>query len=209
MLMNDTESALDAVTIRHSPPHCGYLGLGSNLGDRLANLLQALESLSQDSRFEVQAVSSCYLSRPWGYESSNDFVNCVVCFAWKGSVEELWDVIQAVQADAVRRPLDRQAYADRSLDIDLLDLTAYDRHIHGLLVPHPRAHLRAFVLVPWAELAPEHILHGKSLTELLHELSAEDLDGLVRLSADARLPLVSTGAEQVQTNPASEGIIRL
>ena len=129
-----------------------YLGLGSNLGDREANLRHALELLSQD--ITPERVSSIYDTDPWGYEAQPRFLNCV-CGGWTSlSPRELLATVKGVERAIGREPSFRNG--PRTIDVDIL-LYGQQRVIEaGLEIPHPRLVERAFVLVPLAEIAGDH-----------------------------------------------------
>lgn len=128
-----------------------YLGLGSNLGDRDANLARALELL--DGRLGIDAVSSVYESEPVGYSAQPEFLNLVVRVQTDLAPRALLDVLQGIE-----RTLGRERHfrnAPRIIDVDLL---LYDQQVlneQGLTVPHPRMMERDFVLRPLIELEPE------------------------------------------------------
>jgi 2-amino-4-hydroxy-6-hydroxymethyldihydropteridine diphosphokinase len=133
--------------------HITYLGLGTNLGDRLANLTAARLALA--SQVEIQAVSRIYESEPWGYREQPDFLNQVL----KGSTDltpmDLLSFLKQIEHDLGRRPNFRNG--PRPIDIDILffdDLIMSDGR---LTLPHPDMDKRAFVLVPLADIAPDLI----------------------------------------------------
>ncbi|MEJ2217499.1 MAG: 2-amino-4-hydroxy-6-hydroxymethyldihydropteridine diphosphokinase [Gemmatimonadota bacterium] len=141
-----------------------YLGLGSNLGDRDANLARALELL--DERVGIDAVSSVYESEPVGYTAQPEFLNLVVRVRTAVAPRELLRTLQEVEHALGRERHFRNA--PRVIDIDLL---LYDQQIlnePGLTVPHPRMLERDFVVRPLVELEPElrHPAEG-SLAERL------------------------------------------
>jgi len=142
-----------------------YIGLGSNMRDREANLAKAAGLISQSTR--VLMISSLYLTEPEVYKDQPDFLNSVACIDTDLNAGELLKILNGIEMKMGReRPF---AGAPRLIDLDLL---LYDGAIinePGLEVPHPRMHLRSFVLVPMVEIAPEFIhpvLH-KNMKELL------------------------------------------
>ena len=153
---------------RRDNPATVYLGLGSNLGCRSANLEQALQcikrfpqtgtgaaqpSLSAPSPFaRIIRASSVYETKPWGYLDQGPFLNQVLEMETNISPQSLLAEIKAAEQSLGREPGIR--YGPRLIDIDVLFYG--DRVIDSpdLTVPHPRLHLRSFVLVPLAELAP-------------------------------------------------------
>ena len=147
-----------------------YLGLGSNLGDREANLRRALELLSED--ITLEKVSSIYDTAPWGYEDQPRFLNCV-CVGWTSlSPRELLAVVKGVEKVVGREP--SFPNGPRTIDVDIL---FYERRRvieAGLEIPHPRLAERAFVLFPLAEIASEYIhpVLGLTVKELLQSMGA-------------------------------------
>jgi 2-amino-4-hydroxy-6-hydroxymethyldihydropteridine diphosphokinase len=170
------------------PEHLGYIGLGSNLGDRLGNLRRAVSALGKTPGFALLRASGVYESPPWGYRSANAYLNAVIEIAWAGGAEGLVQrLLQVEQAGSRTRAREARAgYADRSIDLDLLWLGGLRLTQPGLNLPHPRAHLRVFVLKPWLELAPELELHGKRLAHWLALLPREEVEGVVLFVPAAR-----------------------
>jgi 2-amino-4-hydroxy-6-hydroxymethyldihydropteridine diphosphokinase len=143
-----------------------YLGLGANLGDRLANLRLALQRLQTLAR--VEEVSSLYETQPQGVTDQPLFFNAV-CRATTGlEPQPLLRFLKNVEREFGRQP-GGQKWGPRPLDLDIL--LYHDRVVDApeLKVPHPRLAERAFVLVPLCELAPElrHPLLGKPMKDLL------------------------------------------
>jgi len=147
-----------------TPSHVVALGLGSNLGDRLAQLrfaaVELLESLG-DLRF-----SSIFETEPVHVTDQPDFLNACCTGRTSLSPRALLRALQTTERAAGRE--DGERYGPRTLDLDLLlyDDTVIDEP--GLRVPHPRMHERAFVLVPLLELLPEwrHPVLGLTVSEL-------------------------------------------
>lgn len=131
-----------------------YLGLGSNLGDREANLRSAVNALRDHG--DLVAVSSLFETAPVGYLNQPDFLNAVIVLETQTSPAELLEAGLRIERNLGRERGFRNA--PRPLDIDLL---LYGRQIldePAVTLPHPRLHERAFVLVPLAEIAPA-LLH--------------------------------------------------
>ena len=128
-----------------------FVGLGANLGDAATTLRQAHAALAALPGTAVVAFSSLYRSAPVDAQGP-DFTNAVAELRTALEPEALLDALQAIEESHGRkRPYH---HAPRTLDLDLLSYGTRELHTPRLTLPHPRAHLRAFVLQPWAELAP-------------------------------------------------------
>lgn len=147
-----------------------YLGLGTNLGDRLVNLRAALAALPQTVR--VGRVSQVYETEPWGYLDQPKFLNLVAAVETNLAPLDLLAVVKEIEQRLGRKQTFR--YGPRQIDIDIL--LYGDRVISepGLEIPHPRLVERAFVLVPLAELAPDriHPQISRSMSDLLQDVDA-------------------------------------
>jgi 2-amino-4-hydroxy-6-hydroxymethyldihydropteridine diphosphokinase len=131
--------------------HIIYLSLGSNLGDRYANLETAIQHLHP--AIQLIKRSSIYETPPWGYEDQPPFLNMVVVGHTKYSPRKLLTIIKSIERNMGRIASFR--YGPRLIDMDIL---FYDLLIHEsreLIIPHPRITERAFVLIPLAEIAPD------------------------------------------------------
>lgn len=160
-----------------------YLGLGSNLGDRKQNLVQALELLSQ--HLVVERVSSIYETEPVGFEQQPRFLNLVCRVSVRVSPQQLLDVVKEIEAKMGRTLSFRNA--PRVIDIDILFYNGDIVSSGELTIPHPRLAERAFVLVPLAEIAPDmvHPGNGKTIKELLAILG--EVSGVCRYADAAKL----------------------
>lgn len=151
-----------------------FLGLGSNLGDRAANLLRAMKAL-RDAGLSLIALSSIYETEPVDHLDQPDFLNMAV--AVSAPLIEPFSLLKLcldVEARLGRERLIPKGA--RAIDIDLLlfDDAVIDGVRDGvaLTLPHPRLHLRKFALAPLAEIAPElrHPISGKTIKRLLDDL---------------------------------------
>lgn len=146
-----------------------YISLGSNMGDKVASLKQAVELLQAHEHIQVIRVSSIYDTDPVGYEDQDVFMNIVAEVETELTGEELLTVCQSIEQELKRVRVVRWGPRTMDLDIILYGDEVIDTPI--LTVPHPRMHERAFVLVPLVELNAEviHPVHRKSAEELLSE----------------------------------------
>lgn len=133
--------------------HKAYLGLGSNLGDRKANLDNAVRLISEKVG-RVISVSSYIESEPWGFESSHNFTNGAVAVLTELSPIELLDVTQEIERDMGRTHKHKpgEPYTDRVIDIDILLYDELTINSKRLTIPHPHINDRDFVKKPLAEI---------------------------------------------------------
>ncbi|MEA2038405.1 MAG: 2-amino-4-hydroxy-6-hydroxymethyldihydropteridine diphosphokinase [Thermodesulfobacteriota bacterium] len=151
----------------------GYIGIGSNLGDKLNNCLKAIDLIDRTPGCSVEARSRFFRTEPVGVEGQDWYINCAISLSTRLSAQDLLKVLQAVEAGMGRERKDK--WASRTIDLDILFFgeSVIDRK--ALRVPHPLMHLRRFVLVPMAQLAPDlrHPVLGKTMVELLDLLAGE------------------------------------
>lgn len=134
-----------------------YVGIGANLGDARATVADAVAALAQWPGCRVRQVSSVYRSAPVD-AAGPDFFNAVVALDTTRSPEDLLAALQAIElAFGRQRPYH---HAPRTLDLDLLLQGDALRSTPQLTLPHPRLHLRAFVLQPLLEIAPDLVVPG-------------------------------------------------
>jgi 2-amino-4-hydroxy-6-hydroxymethyldihydropteridine diphosphokinase len=141
-----------------------YLSLGSNLGDREANLRGAIDKLKEIGK--VVAVSSFYETEPVEVTAQPWFLNCVVKFDTEKMPRQLISAILAIEQSMGRQR--KQQKGPRTIDIDILFFGSSIIDIPSLTVPHPHLHERRFVLEPLAEIAPDlrHPIFKRTVREL-------------------------------------------
>jgi len=154
--------------------HHLYLALGSNLGDRLANLEAAQAALLPSVR--PQSASPVYETPPWGYLDQPAFLNQVIEAGTDLNPEDLLDFLKRLEVDLGRQPGAR--YGPRLIDLDILFYDDLILKSPRLTIPHPHLHKRAFMLVPLADLAPGlyHPVLGETIEDLLERV---DRTGIV------------------------------
>lgn len=134
-----------------------FLGIGSNLGDRLENLRKAVRLL-QGQGVRVVRSSRVYETEPVGGPPQADFLNAVLEVEGKGSARELLASCLAVEEQMGR--VRRERWGPRVIDLDVLTYGRQEIHEPELQVPHPRMHERGFVLIPLLELEADPVLPG-------------------------------------------------
>ena len=143
-----------------------YLLMGSNIGDRQVHLDTALRKIGE-SVGSIQKISSPYETQPWGVTNQDDYLNMAVQVSTSLTPELLFKKLKAIEAADGRNSIIQNA--PRTLDIDIL---FYDELVIAtelLIIPHPRLHLRRFVLTPLVDIAPDliHPVLNKSIQDLL------------------------------------------
>ncbi|HKB59640.1 MAG TPA: 2-amino-4-hydroxy-6-hydroxymethyldihydropteridine diphosphokinase [Gallionellaceae bacterium] len=152
-----------------------FIGLGSNLKEPRAQVLHAIEALGRMPHTRLLARSSLWRSAPVGYLDQPDFINAVVKLETGLAPRALLDALLALEHDNGRTREFRNA--PRTLDLDLLLYGDLRHHEHGLTVPHPQMHLRAFVLLPLLEIEPGCMIPGVGpAAEALQRCAGQDLE---------------------------------
>ena len=136
--------------------HTVYFSLGSNLGDKEANIRTAIEKINELVGVVVRQ-SALLVTQPWGFESENLFVNAAICCETDKTPREVLQITQQIERDMGRRKntrtsTGRRTYKDRIIDIDILiydDLTINEP---DLKIPHPLMYQRDFVMIPLNEI---------------------------------------------------------
>jgi 2-amino-4-hydroxy-6-hydroxymethyldihydropteridine diphosphokinase len=152
-----------------------FIGLGSNLNEPRAQVLRAIAALGRMPQTRLLARSSLWRSAPVGYLDQPDFINAVVKLETGLAPHALLDALLALEHDNGRTREFRNA--PRTLDLDLLLYGDLRHHEHGLTVPHPQMHLRAFVLLPLLEIEPGCMIPGVGpAAEALQRCAGQDLE---------------------------------
>lgn len=149
-----------------------YFSLGSNLGNRMHYLKYGIDRLGEKS--ELIKISPVYETESWGYADPNHYLNLVAKYRTSVSPEKIMEEISLIERDAGRYASTvntSKTYEARTLDIDILFYGNKTFENTGINIPHPRLHLRNFVLFPFADIAPDfiHPIIGRTMKELKNE----------------------------------------
>jgi 2-amino-4-hydroxy-6-hydroxymethyldihydropteridine diphosphokinase len=132
-----------------------FLGIGSNLGDRL-EIIDKAKIMIEESIGKIVVCSSVYRTEPWGFESKDEFLNMVLCLETELSASGVLGRILMIESQLGRLRSEKK-YSSRNIDIDILFFGNEVVNEDSLKVPHPHLVERKFVLVPLAEIAPAFI----------------------------------------------------
>ena len=147
-----------------------YIAAGSNLGNKEETLKEAIDKIDKRKDCVVTKVSNFYTTDPVGYEDQDQFVNCVFEIDTLQTPSELMNTLLEVEKDFKRERIIR--WGPRTLDLDIIfynDIISYDEHI---LIPHPRAHERQFVMKPMCDINPYYVhpIYRKRVMDISSEL---------------------------------------
>jgi 2-amino-4-hydroxy-6-hydroxymethyldihydropteridine diphosphokinase len=153
--------------------HTVYIALGTNLGDRLANLRAAIEATPP--KVKVLTESYIYETPPWGYEDQPAFLNMVIKAETGLEPEFLLKYLKQIEVELGREKSIR--WGPRLIDLDILFYDDLVIETPSLIIPHPRLHERAFVLVPLADVGVDYVhpLLGERVWELLQAVDVSDI----------------------------------
>jgi 2-amino-4-hydroxy-6-hydroxymethyldihydropteridine diphosphokinase len=181
--MTSPVRAVDLDAVPASATHV-VLALGSNLGDRAATLTSAVADLDAVEGLVVEAVSPVVETDPVGGPEQDDYLNAVVVGATTLSPHALLSAARSVEVAHGR--VHRTHWGARTLDVDVITYGDLVSRGGRLELPHPRAHQRAFVLLPWASLEPDAVLPGPGGGRVA-ELAAAAGDASGTRETDVRL----------------------
>jgi len=150
------------------------IALGSNLGDRESTLLAATREIAELEGVELVAASGVHETpalKPHGVDADAPaYLNAVVVAEASVDPHELLRLLREIEQAHGR--VREERWGDRTLDLDIVDVAGVTLATDDLTLPHPRAHERDFVLVPWLEADPDAVLSGTRVAELLRRLSS-------------------------------------
>ena len=161
--------------------HSALIALGSNLSEPVTQIQRAISRLAQETGIRLQAASALYRTAPVGYADQADFINAAVHIETSLAPMVLLRLLNQIEAEFGRERSFQNA--PRTLDLDLIDYAGQRWQTERLVLPHPRAHERGFVLIPLADMVPEHVLgaHGQ-VVQLLQGVDVSDIERLNTLA---------------------------
>ncbi len=148
-----------------------FIGIGSNIGNRINNILRSLKYIKKRKNMKIKKISSFYLTEPEGEKMTKPFVNCAIEVSTDLTPSQLLETLEDIERKMGRRK--KGTMEDRVIDLDILFYGTKKIASRRLTIPHPRAHLRRFVLAPLSEIAPEfvHPQFKKNMRALLDKLT--------------------------------------
>ncbi len=153
--------------------HLAYIGFGSNIGDRLSYIQNAIHHIAQTKRITIHKISSLYKTSPVGYDAQDDFLNGVIAIQTDLPPLNLLRILKQIETSVGRQH--RSRWGPREIDLDILIYADACVNTSEIIIPHPGMHLRRFVLVPLAELAPDmlHPILKETIQYLLNNLETD------------------------------------
>lgn len=154
-----------------------FIGLGSNMGERLNNLTNGIRLLEAQGVL-LQCSSSVYQTPAWGLTDQAAFLNAVIAVEWSQSPQMLLDIL--LETERLCGRVREIKWGPRMLDLDILMCNEAEIATETLTIPHPGIAQRAFVLIPWAEIGPDVRIPGynASPADLLAALPHADCNGV-------------------------------
>ncbi len=151
-----------------------YIGVGSNLGDKLVYCRQAIDLVDKIPGCRVIAQSDFFRTAPIGVDGQDWYVNSVISLEVDIPADELLETLLSIEAGLGRKR--NKKWDSRTIDLDILLFGSDIIDEKDLSVPHPSMHLRKFVLVPMVQLEPDliHPVLGRTVAELLDSMTGED-----------------------------------
>jgi 2-amino-4-hydroxy-6-hydroxymethyldihydropteridine diphosphokinase len=153
--------------------HIAYIGIGSNLGDKIHHCEKAISAILKIDRHKPLAKSSLFKTQPIGYTSQDWFVNGVIKIETDLEAPELLRTLKTIESQLGR--IETFRWGPRTIDLDILFFDDIEIHTEDLQIPHPFIQNRQFVLIPLAEIDPTlvHSVLKKTVQELLNNLKED------------------------------------
>ena len=164
--------------------HTAYLALGSNLENPFSQVKQAVSTIAAHQDMALVTVSSAYKTPPWGITDQPDFINAMVSITTTLSPTQLLQACKKIESD--QRRVKTFRWGPRIIDVDIIHIEGVSLNSEELTIPHPRFHERAFVLLPFVEIAPNIKIGDRILTEIIKDFSINNqssIDEVIQESA--------------------------
>ena len=152
----------------------GVVALGSNLGDRFDFLQKAVNKINSFKEIEILKISSVYETLPVGGPEQGNYLNAVISVNTELEAEELLFKLLLIELDLGRQR--EIVWGPRTIDLDLIWFENQTINLDNLVLPHPRAHERCFVIKPWLEIEPEARIGNTEIQEFLKDLDCSGVN---------------------------------
>jgi 2-amino-4-hydroxy-6-hydroxymethyldihydropteridine diphosphokinase len=150
------------------------VALGSNLGDRFDYLQKAVNEINSLTDIEISEISSVYETLPVGGPEQGNYLNAIVTLNTKFEAEELLLKLLLIELNLGRQR--EIAWGPRTIDLDLIWFEDQTINLENLVLPHPRAHERCFVIKPWLEIEPKARIGNTEIREFLKDLDCSGVN---------------------------------
>ncbi len=150
------------------------VALGSNLGDRFDFLQKAVNKINSFKEIEILKISSVYETLPVGGPEQGNYLNAVISVNTELEAEELLLKLLLIELDLGRQR--EIVWGPRTIDLDLIWFENQTINLDNLVLPHPRAHERCFVIKPWLEIEPEARIGNTEIQEFLKDLDCSGVN---------------------------------
>lgn len=148
-----------------------FIGIGSNIENRVNNILRSIGYIKRQKNIELKQISSFYLTEPEGEKLTRPFINCAIEIKTTLTPLQILNLMERIEKKMGRK--EKGTMKDRIIDLDIIFYGTRKVVSDRLTIPHPRAHLRRFVLTPLAEIAPDfvHPVFHKKISDLKEKLT--------------------------------------
>jgi 2-amino-4-hydroxy-6-hydroxymethyldihydropteridine diphosphokinase len=164
------------LSVLQNNPKTATLGIGGNIGDVVDIMRRAVSYLDACDGIDILKISPLYKTPPWGLEDQDWFINACLLISCTLPPKKLLAACQSIEKKLHRKRNIR--WGPRTIDIDILTLEGFTSSDPALTVPHPRMHERAFVLVPLADIAPDLMVSGKTVSDWQKTVDCSDIERL-------------------------------
>ena len=150
------------------------VALGSNLGDRFEYLQKAVNEINSVEEIEISKISSVYETLPVGGPEQGNYLNVVISLVTELEADELLFKLLLIELNLGRQR--EIAWGPRTIDLDLIWFENQTINLDNLVLPHPRAHERCFVIKPWLEIEPDARIGNTEIKEFLKDLDCSGVN---------------------------------